>query len=134
MVARSRPETIIKHLEGLNSTIKILVINGILIVPDSIIWSCDLVSNPENPIVPGIGFDPDHRGASPGHDGGLLAHGRSNGAEIERCRTAAHALLLVGDVVIHVALTGMSLTPGVLVRDHVLRFSEIGGALVLCWD
>jgi len=122
------------HVKRLDARIQVLVINGVLIVPQSVIWSCDLISNPENPIIAGIGFDPDHRGTRPGHDGWLLAYSRADGAEIESCRAAAHALLLIGDVVIHVALTGMRLAPGVLVWNHILCFGEIGGALILVWN
>ena len=122
------------YVEGLNAGIKVLVINGVLIVPDPVVGSGNLVSNPENSIFTRIRFDPDHGGACPCHDGGFLAHGRADRAEVEGGRAAAHALLLVGDVVIHVALTGMCLAPGVLVRDHVLCFGEIGGALVLVWN
>jgi len=43
-------------------------------------------------------------------------------------------LLLVGSVVIHVALAWVTLAPGVFVRDHVLCFGKIGGALILRWD
>ena len=39
-------------------------------------------------------------------------------------------MLLIRSVVIHVALTRMTLAPGVFVRDDVLRFGKIGGTQV----
>lgn len=121
-------------LKGLYGGIKVLVIDSVFIVPAPVIWSCHLITNPENAIVPGIGFDPNYRSSGPGRDGRLLSHGGAKRAKIEIRRTTTHALLLIGNVVKHVALTWVSLAPGIFVLHHVLCFGKIGGAWVLGRD
>ena len=120
--------------EGLNGAVEVLVIDGVFIMPHSRIWSRYLVANPENAVISWIRFTLVYKCARPSHDSWLLSHGRSSGAEIEIRRATTHALLLVGDVVIHVALARVSLAPGVFVLHHVLCFGKIGGARVLRWD
>ena len=86
------------------------------------------------PSFPGSGSTLVYDCSGPSHDGRLLPHGRANGAKIEIRRATTHALLLVGNVVIHVALARVSLAPGIFVLHHVLCFGKIGGALILRWD
>ena len=45
-------------------------------------------------------------------------------------RCAADAELAIGNVVVHVALPGMRLAPGVLVGSDILGFGEVGRALI----
>jgi len=66
-------------LKGSNSGFEVLVINGILIVPNADIWSCHLITNPENAVVSGIGFDPNYRSSAPSHNRRLLSHGAADG-------------------------------------------------------
>ena len=133
-VTQKRLETGVNDFEGLNGTIEVLVIDSVFIVPHPGIWSCDLGSNEENAVISWIRFAFVYSRAGPGRDGRLLSHGRAKGAKIEIRRPATHALLLVGDIVIHVALIRVSLAPGVLVLHHVLCFGKIGGARILGWD
>ena len=43
---------------------------------------------------------------------------------------AAHAILAIGSVVIHVAFRRMRLAPAVFARGDILRFSKVGRALI----
>ena len=56
----------------LNSPVKVLVIDGVLIVPKVLAYVCDFVRNVSDAIVSRIGLDLNHRGASvrPSYDGG----------------------------------------------------------------
>jgi hypothetical protein len=119
-----------RHTEGLNGTIKVLVIDGVLIMPHSSRGVGHLVGKQAKAIVARVGSDP-ARGvrARPGRNCRLHSHGRSYGAKRE-IGDASHAILTVGSVVALVAFPGMSLAPGVFVRGDILRFGKIGGALV----
>jgi len=133
-VIHDRMKLRIDNFEGLNSAVQVLVIDGIFIVPHSGIWSCHLVANPENAVISRIRFALVYSCSGPSHDGRLLSHGGACGAKTEIRRAAAHALLLVGNVVIHVALARVSLAPSVLMPHHVLCFGKIGSARILRWD
>ena len=118
------------YLEGLNRAVQILVIDSVLtMITGAVKWR-EFISNEENAVVTGIGFDPNHRRTSPSHDGWLLSHGRACGIEAERLVDSNYGELLVRSVVIHVALVRMSLAPGAFVRDDVIRFGKIGRPLV----
>jgi hypothetical protein len=125
-IAHPRPETIEKDLKGLNAAIQVLVIDGILIVPHAVIWSCYFVTYEEDTIVARIGFDLINRRTSPSHDGWLLSHGRTCGIEGERLVDSNYGELLVRSVVIHVALRRVTLAPDAFIRDDVFRFGKIG--------
>ena len=131
VVQYDRREKRINNFKGLNRAVKVLVIDGIFVMPHSGIWSCHLVTNPENAVISRIRFTLVYNCSGPSHDGRLLSHGRPNGVKIKIRRTAAHALLLVGNVIIHVALARVSLAPGVFMPHHVLCFGKIGGARIL---
>ena len=122
------------NFEGLDRPIQILVIDSVFIMPHSRIWSCHLVTNPKNAVIPWIRFTLVYSCAGPSHDGRLFPHGGAKGTKIEIRGATTHTLLLVGDIVIHVALTRVSLAPGVFVGDHVLCFGKIGSALILRRD
>jgi hypothetical protein len=122
------------HAEGLNGPIEVLVIERVLIVPDASRGVCDFVTHEPDPIVAWIRFDLVYGCARPSVNGWLLSHGGANRAKTEIRRAATHAMLLVGNVVIHVALARVTLAPGVFMRDHILRFGEIGGARILRQD
>jgi hypothetical protein len=51
----------------------------------------------------------------------------------EITRATANGELAIGDIVVHVALPGMGLTPGIFTRGDVLCFGEIGRAGILRW-
>jgi len=120
-----------RHAEGLDRAIEILVVERVFIVPDARTGICYFEAHKPDAVVSRVRFLPVYRRAGPGHDSWLLAHGGANGAKTEGCRAATHVLPLVRSIVVHVALAWMTLAPGVFVRDDVLRFGEIEGALVL---
>ena len=66
------------NLEGLNRALQVLVIDGILIVPNIRRWIRHLVADEYDPIVSRVGFDLLHRRARPSHDGRLRSHGVAN--------------------------------------------------------
>ncbi len=78
-VVYSRLEPWKNNLEGLNGTIQVLIIDGILIMPNPLRWVCHLVADEYNPIVSRVGFDLGHRRARPGVDGRLHSHRATNG-------------------------------------------------------
>lgn len=127
-----------RYSERLNRSIEVLVVHCVLIVPDAGIWSRHLVTNEENAIAcgrcPRSWLELIYRRCSPGFNSWLLSDSRANSAETEVRRPATHGLLFVGSVVIHVALSWMTLAPDAFVRDDVIGFGKIGGPRVLCWN
>src|SRR2546428_3753410 len=117
--------------EGLNRAIQILVIDRVLIVPNSSGWVCHFIANECNAIVSRIGLDLIDGCSAPGKDGRLRSCRGSNRRKREIRRAAADTELTIGDVVVHVALPGISLAPGVFMWSDVLTFGEIGRALIL---
>src|SRR6266498_1017799 len=116
-----------RHAKGLNSAIQVLVIQGVLVVPNSSRWVGHLVAHKPNAIVPRIGLDLSYRCACtrPGDDGRPRSHRVANRGKRE-IGSAAHTILTIGGVVIHVTLPRMSLAPGVFVRSDILGLGEIG--------
>jgi hypothetical protein len=133
-VTQSRLKKRINNFEGLNGAVEVLVIDSVFIVPHSGSWSCDLVTNEENAVISWIRFSLVYNSAGPGHDGRLLPHGRANGVKTEIGRATSHVVLMVRSVVIHVALSGMTLAPDAFVGDDVIRFGKIGRPRILRWD
>src|SRR5215471_17679227 len=103
-------------------------------MPHSVIRSSHFVADEENTVVAGIRLVLSHRGAGsrPGHDSRLHAHGLARRRKREVWRAAANVILAIGNVVKHVALTGMRLAPGEFMRRNVGSFGKIGCALILC--
>ena len=120
-----------RHAERLDRAIEVLVIERVFIVPDACAGVRYFKAHEPDAVVSRVRFLPVYRRAGPGHDRWLLAHGGTNGAKGEGCRSATHVMPLVGSIVVHVALARMTLAPGVFVRDDVFRFGKIEGALVL---
>ena len=124
------------NLEGLDGPIQVHVKDGILIVPDSRIWPCYLVTDEEKPIVTRIGFDLSHRCARscPCLDSWLHSHRATDWRKAEIRRAAANRELAVGEIVKHVAFRRMRLAPGVFMRADVGGFAIIGRAWIPPWD
>ena len=114
------------NFEGLNGAVEVLVIDGVLIVPDPGIWSGHLVTNEENAVITWIRFTLVYSCTGPSHDGRLLSHRVAHEIKGEGLVDPTYAVLTVGNVVIHVALVRMTLAPGAFVRDDVFRFGKIG--------
>ena len=120
-----------RNAERLDRTIEVLVVESILIVPDACTGVCYFEAHEPDTVISRVRLLPVHRRTGPGHDRWLLAHGGARGAKGEGCRAATDVIALVGSIVVHVALARMTLAPGVFVRDDILRFGKIEGALVL---
>ena len=85
---------------------------------------CFVAHEPDT-VVSRVRLNPIYCRADPSHDRRLLSDGGPHGSKSERLVDAGYAVLMVRGVVIHVALAGMTLAPGVFVRNDVLRFSKI---------
>ena len=114
-----------RHTEGLNGTIKILVIERVFIMPNASHRACHLVGNECTAIDSRLGLDRVDGRSRPGGEGSGRSHRGSHSCKGET-RRAADAKLAVGRIIIHVALPCVTLAPGVLMRSDVLRFGEIG--------
>ena len=114
----------------MNGTIKVLVIDGVLIMPHSSPGVGHLVGKAgQSHRCPGRVRSGQGRSRPARPKLQVRSHGRSYGAKRE-IGDASHAILTVGSVVALVAFPGMRPAPGVFVRGDILRFGKIGGALV----
>src|ERR1051325_3798059 len=114
--------------ESLNASIQVLVIDGVFIVPNASGGVGYLVGNGADAVVTGVWLNLVDGRSGPCPNRGLLPDGRSWWTKGERLSCAGDGVLAVGDVVVHVTLTRISLAPGVLVRGNVHRFGIIGCA------
>jgi len=124
-IVQCRRKKWINNFEGLDGSIQVLIVDGVLVVPNSGIWPRHFVTDEENAIVSRIGFDLIYRRTGPSSNAGLLSHGGAHASKTKGLVDSGYAVLTVRSVVIHVALARMTLAPGVFVRDDVLRFSKI---------
>jgi len=120
-----------RHAERLNGAVEVFVKQRVLIVPDSRRRIGHLVTHEPNTVVSRIRLDPVDCCSSPRPDGRLHPCSVTVRAKVE-IGGASHIVLSVGGVVIHVALPGVSLAPGILVRRYILRFGKIARALIEC--
>ena len=114
------------HAERLNGPIEVLVIQGVLIVPDASIWSCHLVTHEPDTIVAVIWFDLIYCRASPGRNRWVLSIGAAYGTKTKGLIDSGYGVLFVRSVIILVALVRMTLAPRAFVWDDVFRFGKIG--------
>ena len=114
-----------RHAERLNGTIQVLVIDGIFIMPDTSRRVGYFKAHKPNTIVAWIRFVLTYCRASPRHHGRLLSHGRTRGIKTKRLVNSEYAVLTVGSVVIHVALSRMTLAPGTFMRHDVVCLGKI---------
>src|SRR5436190_6193186 len=77
-----------RHTEGLNRTIKILVIERIFIMPNPSRGICHFVANESNAIGSRLRFDSIDSGTSPGVDGSTHSHRGPNRRKGETRRAA----------------------------------------------
>jgi len=115
------------HTEGLNPAIQGLVINRVLVMPDSSGGICDFEANKPNAIGSWNRLDLVDRRSGPGLDRRLRSHRGSDGPKGETAG-ASHTELTVGDIVVLVALPCVSLAPGVFMGSDVLTFGPVGRA------
>src|SRR5204863_102739 len=118
------------HTEGLNCTIKILVIERVFIVPNPTDRARHLITDEGTSIDSGVRFNHVDCCAGPSADGSGRSDRVSDSGKVETGR-ATDAKLPVRRIVIHVALSGVRLAPGVFMRGDILRFGKIGCARIL---
>jgi len=118
-----------RHTEGLNCPVKVLVIEGIFVVPNPGRRIGDFVAHKPNSVGARNGLDLVHRRACPGVDSRVHSRRRSQRRKGE-IGCPANTELTVGGVVILVALRRVSLAPGILLWSDVFRFSEIDRPLI----
>jgi hypothetical protein len=114
-----------RHAERLDRAIEILVVQRVFVVPDASGGVRDFVTHEPDTIVSWVRLNLIYCRVSPSHDRRLLSHGGAYGSKSKGLVDPSYAVLMVRSVVIHVALAGMTLAPGVFVRHDVLRFSKI---------
>ena len=113
-----------RHSERLNSTVEVLVIERVLIVPDTGGRVGHFVPHEPDAVGAWSRFDLVYSCASPDCDGWLHSHCRSIFIETEAGRTA-YSVFTVGSVVVHVAFPRMRLAPCILMRRDILTFHKI---------
>jgi len=67
-----------RYAERLNSTIEVLVIQSVFVMPHTGAWVSHFITHKPDPVVAWIGFGLADRRASPGHDGRLHLYRRAN--------------------------------------------------------
>jgi len=117
------------HTKRLDSSVQVLVIQSILIVPDTGRWIGHFVSDEPDAIVARIGLYLVHCHARPSHEGRSPPNRGVNRRKCE-ARCADDAELAIRNVVVHVALPGMILAPCVLVWSYILGFGKVRRALI----
>ena len=117
------------HTKRLDSSVQVLVIQGILIVPDSLTGIGHFESYEPDAIIARIRFDLVQCRACPCHEG---RPPQDRGANRRKCeaRCAGDAELAIRNVVVHIALPGIRHAPCVLVRSDILRFGEVRRACI----
>jgi hypothetical protein len=117
------------HTKRLDSSVQVLVIQSILIVPDSGTGIGYFVSHEPEAIIARVRLDLVYCLACPRHDGRSPP---DRGANRRKCevRCAADVELAIRNVVVHIALPGMRLAPCVLVGSDILGFGEVRRALI----
>ena len=118
-----------RHSEELDRAIQVHIIDGIFVVPDARVGPRHFIGNEGAAIDSRLRFDRIDGRSSPGIDGRVHSHGGCRGGKSE-ARAASNIKLTVGGIVVHVALPGMGLAPGVFVWAQVLHFGVISCAWV----
>src|SRR5262249_36001762 len=119
------------NTDGLNSTVQVLIVQSVLIVPDSGTWIGNFVAHEPDTVVSGIRLDLAQKSAGPGpcRDSRPPPNCVTDRGKTE-VRCAAHHELATGARVIHVTLAGMALAPRVFMRGDILGFGKVGCALI----
>lgn len=124
-----------RYAEGLNGAIEVLVIEGILIVPNAVVGPRHFIAHEPDTIGSRSGLDlVANRRVCPSVDCRLRPHGWPSSAKCEEGRPTAHSELTIRNVVKHVALPGMSVAPSFLMWRDVLRFGKIRRSRILRRD
>ena len=113
------------HAERLDRAIEVLVVESIFIVPDAGAGVRYFKAHKPDAIGSGSRLKLSYRRAGPGSNGWLFSHRGARRTKTERLVNSGYRVPLIRRVVIHVALAGVTLAPGVFVRDDVFGFSKI---------
>ena len=109
-----------RNTKGLNTTIEILVIDRIFIVP----YACGRIGHFINDLADAVDsafrFDRNVSSTGPRIDCRLLANRGSGRRKGERAGSSRNAIRSIRHIVVHIALGGMRLTPCIFVRGDVL--------------
>src|SRR5262245_54117721 len=114
-----------RHAEGSNGTIEVLVVNRVFIVPDTSRRVGYLIADNPIALVALVRFQLIYHPDGPRHDSWLLAHGGTCCTETKRLGNPEYGVLAVGSIVIHVALSWVTLAPCAFVRHDVLCLGKI---------
>lgn len=118
----------------MDRAVEVLVVQRVFIVPNASGRIGHFVTHEPNPVVSRIRLDLVHGCAPerlPGVNGSLHAHGGAGRRKCVVVPAAADIKPAVGGVIVHVALPGMTLAPGVFMWSQILAFSKISRARVL---
>ena len=118
----------------MDSSVQVLVIQGILIVPDPRTGIGHFVSHKPEAIIARIRLDLVHCCASerlPSVNGGFHAHGGAGRRKCIVIPAATDIKPAIRGVIVHVALPGMTLAPNVFMWSQILTFGKISRARVL---
>src|SRR5205809_2741340 len=99
--------------------------DGVFIMPDASGWIRDLVNNESSAIDARFRFDGGAGRTRPSAGRRSHSNRRTNGGKTETSG-AGDIVAPIRGVVVHVALAGMRLAPGIFVRAVVLNLSKIG--------
>src|SRR5436190_7745657 len=103
-------------------------------MPDASGRICDFEADESNAINSCSRFDLVDRCAGPGHDRRLHSHRGPHGTKRKRTASTSRTELTVGDIVVLVALSRISLAPSVFMWSDILAFTEVGRAWIRCWN
>src|SRR6266446_8021340 len=107
-----------RHTEGLDRAIKILIMDGVFIMPETSDWARHFIDYESAAIDSRLGLDRSTGRSSPCTGGRGHSYRGANGGESET-RRAGDIVTAVGGIVIHVALPRVGLAPGVFMRAVV---------------
>ena len=114
-----------RHAERLDGAIEVLVVQRIFIVPDASTGVSHFKAHKPDAIGSRSRLKLSYCRTGPSSDRRLLSHRGACLSKHKRLVDSGYRVPLIRRVVVHVALAGVSLAPGVFVRDDVFGFSEI---------
>jgi len=118
-----------RHAKRLDRSIQVLIVYGVFIMPDAGRWIGNFVNDEGTPIDSRFRFDCDTGCSRPRAGGRSHSNGGTNRGESE-ATCPGYVISAIRRIVIHVALTGMRLTPSILLRTVILDLSVIGRAAI----
>src|SRR5438046_361599 len=118
-----------RHTEELDRAIKVLIMDGVFIMPDASHWARHFIDYESAAIDSRLGLDSSTGRSRPRTGRRGHSDRNANGRKGET-RRAGDIVTAIGGIVVHVALPGVGLAPGVLMWTIVLNFEVVGRAHV----